>query len=369
MLLGKNCRGTQECDLTPFRGGPERRPQSNLRFAEPHVSAYKPIHRFGLFHISQDVLYGFRLIRRFLEAEGRFKFTVQLPERRIPEPLGHLTPRIHFNQVFGDFFDSLAGFFLAGLPGSAAQTIQRRLRFSPALKALDEGKAIHRNIKPIISGIVQQQEIVGSAARFHAQQPPKAGNAVIPMDQQVAGLQLVIPIKPLEGSCRNAAAFLRMWLEEIFPEYEALIPNQFSAGPKWRHQSEQAMLFPGIPQQRGQAILRGQIQKFRTALFGSKAQNRLPLVVLPPFQCLNERLPRAILLRSRRKQILERRKAPFRQIMDYFGDAHHQRFCVNTGEPLASAFHIACFAHGQTLRLRTALHILCFEGFRPKTFR
>ena len=192
------------------------------------------------FHISQDVLYGFRLIRRFLEAEGRFKFTVQLPERRIPEPLGHFTPRIHFNQVFGDFFDSLAGFFLAGLPGSAAQTIQRRLRFSPALKALDEGKAIHRNIKPIISGIVQQQEIVGSAARFHAQQPPKAGNAVIPMDQQVAGLQLVIPIKPLEGSCRNAAAFLRMWLEEIFPEYEALIPNQFSAGPKWRHQSEQA---------------------------------------------------------------------------------------------------------------------------------
>ena len=133
MLLGKNCRGTQECDLTPFRGGSERRPQSNLRFAEPHVSAYKPIHRFGLFHISQDVLYGFRLIRRFLEAEGRFKFTVQLPERRIPEPLGHLTPRIHFNQVFGDFFDSLAGFFLAGLPGSAAQTIQRRLRFSPAL--------------------------------------------------------------------------------------------------------------------------------------------------------------------------------------------------------------------------------------------
>ena len=82
------------------------------------------------------------------------------------------------------------------------------------------------------------------------------------MDQQVAGLQLIIPIKPLEGSCRNAAAFLRMWLEEIFPEYEALIPNQFSAGPKWRHQSEQAMLFPGIPQQRGQAILRGQIQNF-----------------------------------------------------------------------------------------------------------
>ena len=42
-----------------------------------------------------------------------------------------------------------------------------RLRFSPALKALDEGKAIHRNIKPIISGIVQQPP-AGSAGRTAA---------------------------------------------------------------------------------------------------------------------------------------------------------------------------------------------------------
>lgn len=326
MLLGKNCRGTQECDLTPFRGGPERRPQSNLRFAEPHVSAYKPIHRFGLFHISQDVLYGFRLIRRFLEAEGRFKFTVQLPERRIPEPLGHFTPRIHFNQVFGDFFDSLAGFFLAGLPGSAAQTIQRRLRFSPALKALDEGKAIHRNIKPIISGIVQQQEIVGSAARFHAQQPPKAGNAVIPMDQQVAGLQLVIPIKPLEGSCRNAAAFLRMWLEEIFPEYEALIPKSVQRRPEMAPPKRTGHAVPRNTAAKGTSHPERPDSKISYGSFRKQSTKSSAACRSATVSVLERASPRAILLRSRRKQILERRKAPFRQIMDSFGDAHHQRF-------------------------------------------
>ena len=118
-------------DALPRR--PERRPQSNLRFAEPHVSAYKPIHRFGL-SISARTSCMASPDQAFPRSRRTLQITVQLPERGYRNPWPPYATHT-FQSGLRRFFDSLAGFFLAGLPGSAAQTIQRRLRFSPALKA------------------------------------------------------------------------------------------------------------------------------------------------------------------------------------------------------------------------------------------
>ena len=60
-------------DAADAHDGDEGRPQRHFRFAEADVAAHQAVHRFAGRHILDDVVDGFLLIRRFIEAGIRHR--------------------------------------------------------------------------------------------------------------------------------------------------------------------------------------------------------------------------------------------------------------------------------------------------------
>ena len=74
MLLAKYRRGADERDLFAVRNRLESRSERNLRFAEPHVAAEKPVHNLVALHVGFYLGDGLKLVVGRLELEHIVEF-------------------------------------------------------------------------------------------------------------------------------------------------------------------------------------------------------------------------------------------------------------------------------------------------------
>ena len=86
----------------------------------------------------------------------------------------------------------------------SAKAIRAGLCALGTLKALDEGKPVHRQVQPVIPRVQKQQVIVFSPAKIHAVQAAKRAYAVIAVYEKIAFPQGIVPVQPLKRSARQA---------------------------------------------------------------------------------------------------------------------------------------------------------------------
>ena len=167
---------------------------------------------------------------------------VQLTRRIVAKALGHLAVGVHFHQIGGDFFNGLAGFFLARSPARAAKTVKRGFHALRTLEPLDKPHTVGRHIELVAPGIFDEQKIVGNGVHIHMVQTGKTANAVIAVHHQIAGLEIVKGIQPLEHARRNAGRFFGLGIQNILAQYQGVVPCQISALTVGRNKGKQAAL-------------------------------------------------------------------------------------------------------------------------------
>ena len=151
---------------------------------------------------------------------------VQLARRVIAEALGHLAVGIHFHKVGGDLFNGLAGLLLARSPTRAAQSVQRRFHAFRAFEPLDKPHSVGRHVEFVAPGVFDKQKVVGNSVDVHVVQTGKTANAVISVHQQVASLEIVKGIQPLENTRRNAGRLFRLGVQDILAQNQGVVPRQ-----------------------------------------------------------------------------------------------------------------------------------------------
>ena len=90
------------------------------------------------------------------------------------------------DQPVGDLADALLQPRLLGLPGPAAQPVEKPLLVAVAAQKLD---VLHRQVKPVAARVFQKQAFVRGAQGGHHLQPLVAPDPVVDMHDQVAGRQ------------------------------------------------------------------------------------------------------------------------------------------------------------------------------------
>ena len=265
MLFGKHRGGAKQHHLPPLGSGAEGCTQGNFRLAEAHVAAHEPVHGLGFVHVVKHVLNGLGLIGRFLKAKGCLKFMVQLARGIITKALGHLAVGVHFHKVGGDLFNGLAGLLLARSPARAAQPVQSGFHTFRTLEPLDKPHAVGRHIELVAPGVFDEQKIVGNGVDVHVMQPGKTANAVIAVHQQIASLEIVKGIQPLEDARRNAGRFFRLGVKDILAQNQGVVPHQIRALTEGRNKSEKAALIGRVTLRGENAILFRQLQKLCAA--------------------------------------------------------------------------------------------------------
>ena len=204
MLLGQHRGGHQNGDLLAVHHGFHGGPQGNLRFAEAHVTAEKPIHGGGGFHIPLDIGNAAKLIVGFRIGEIVFKFL--LPggiggegEALLPFPGG-----VKLNQLTGHILGGFSGFRFCFLPGVGADFVQPDVGiFTAASDIFADQIQLSGGNEQGIGALVGDLDIVLDGTvhpdLFHGNKP---ANAVIVMNHQIAGGQIGegVQLLPVGGS-------------------------------------------------------------------------------------------------------------------------------------------------------------------------
>ena len=96
-------------------------------------------------------------------------------------------------------------------------------------------------------------------------QPGKTANAVIAVHQQIASLEIVKGIQPLENARRNARRFFRLGVQDILAQNQGVVPRQIRALTEGSNKSEKAALVGRVALGRKNAVLLCQFQKLGAA--------------------------------------------------------------------------------------------------------
>ena len=245
---------------------------------------------------------------------------VQLARRVVAEALGHLAIGVHLHQIGRDLLDGLADLLLAGTPAGAAQTVQGRFRALAALEALDEPQTVHGHIEPVLPGVFHQQEVIALPALHQMMQTGEPPDAVIPVDEQVPGLEVVETVQPLEGARGGAGLLFRTRIAQ----HEHIVPDQFRTGAPGRDQGEQPALLRRIAQGRRDAFLLGQLEELGPAALRGKTQHHLTAPVLPFLQTGRQVLPRPVRRTGDGEKIREGMERTFLHVVPHGVHAHDQ---------------------------------------------
>ncbi len=171
--------------LAVDRGG-EGGAQRHLRLAEADVAADEPVHRPAGGEVVERRLNRVRLVLRFIVGKAGAEFVV--------EPLRRGEARSGPGHALGGDADEFARHFahallqarLARLPARAAEPVEfARLR----AVARQELEVLDRQEEPVAAGIVNLEAVVRRAGRLDRLQADEAPDAVVDMDDEIAGGQ------------------------------------------------------------------------------------------------------------------------------------------------------------------------------------
>ncbi len=188
MLLGKNGGRGKNRRLLPIQHAFHHRPESDLRFAEPHVSAKQAIHGHRRFHIRLDFSDTAKLIVCFRVGEIVLKFL--LPGRIRRESIAHasLPGGVQLDQLPRHILGSFSGLSLGLLPGVGADFIQPHRGFLPAADIFTHLiQGCRRDEQHVRSQIGNFYIVLHSSIHPDLLHGKKPTDAVLLVDNQVAG--------------------------------------------------------------------------------------------------------------------------------------------------------------------------------------
>ena len=174
--------------LLPRHGHHESRPQRNLRLAEADVAADQAIHRHALAQVFQHVADGVQLVVGLFIREARAEFGEQTGRRGDGLRLAQRALGGQGDQPLGHGAQPLLGLGLARLPARAPQPIQ----LSPfGIRAVTGQKVdvLDRQIQFALPGVHQLQAVVRRLLDIQRLQALVTADAVIQVDDQIAGRQ------------------------------------------------------------------------------------------------------------------------------------------------------------------------------------
>ena len=186
VLARQERRRHHDSDLLAVHGRHKGRAQSHLGLAEADIAADQAIHRTAGAEIGEDGADRGLLVVGLFVRKARGEFVVEAGLDGQSRRFAQLSLGGDLDQFTRDLADAVFHARLAHLPGGGAQPVKLDAGFfrSVARQQLD---VFHRQEKLVASRIVDFQAVVRRARRFDRAQPDKAADAVIDMDDDIAG--------------------------------------------------------------------------------------------------------------------------------------------------------------------------------------
>ena len=113
----------------------------------------------------------------------------KLPSGEKAKPGRGFSRGVEREELVGHVFERFADAGFARVPASAAKFVERRVRTFDDAVALDQVHALERNVEARVVGVAQQHEFAAAAVRFDLAQAFELADAVIDVDDEVAGFQ------------------------------------------------------------------------------------------------------------------------------------------------------------------------------------
>ena len=187
MLARQQGGGHHHRHLLAAHGPREGGAQRHLGLAEADIAADEAVHGTTGIEIGQDGVDGGGLVLGLLECEAGGELAVEAVRSLEAGRLAHEALGRDLDELAGHLQDALLHLGLAGLPGTAAETIEGNLRIFRAV-AGQKLDILHRQQQQS-AGILDLQAIVRRARRRHRLEADEPADAVIGMDHEIAGLQ------------------------------------------------------------------------------------------------------------------------------------------------------------------------------------
>ena len=186
-MLARQQRGRHhDRDLLAVHGGDEGGAQRHFGLAEADVAADEPVHRPAGGQIVVDGGNRRLLVVGLLVREAGAEFVVKPGADRKPRRLAQLPLGGDLDQFAGDFADAVFHPRLARLPRRRAEAIElgAGLLRAVARQKLD---VLDRQEQLVAAGIMDFEAVVRRAGGFDGAQPDEAADAVIDVDDEIAG--------------------------------------------------------------------------------------------------------------------------------------------------------------------------------------
>ena len=190
VLEGQDGGGREDGDLFAVGDGFERGAHGDFGLAVADVAAEQAVHGRGALHVALDVGDGGVLVGRFFEFEGVFKFALEISVGRKGEARRGLALGVKSQELVGHVFDGFAGASFASVPGGAAELVERRVVAFDDAVVLDEVHALERNVEARVVGVLEEHEFAAAAVGFDLAKAVELADAVIDVDDVIAGLEL-----------------------------------------------------------------------------------------------------------------------------------------------------------------------------------
>ena len=186
MLAREKRRRHHDRHLLAVHGGDEGGAQRHLGLAEAHVAADQAVHGPALLQVLEHGGDGGQLVFGFLVGEPGAEFIEGAIGRRQDLAGLEFARRRGLDEVLGHVADAFLEPGLLGLPGAAAQPVECDALLFRAV-AGEQLDILDGQEQPVVAGIHEEQAIVGRALHLDGLEALEAADAVIDMDDEIAG--------------------------------------------------------------------------------------------------------------------------------------------------------------------------------------
>ena len=142
------------------------------------------------FHVAFHVVDRFLLIGGFFELEGVFEFALPVGIGREGVAGGHFALGIQLEKFLGHVADGFADARLARFPDGGAEAVERGRDAAERLIFLNQVEASERDVELGVLGVAQEHEFAVRAFDRHLAQAFELADAVVHVDDEIAGLEI-----------------------------------------------------------------------------------------------------------------------------------------------------------------------------------
>ncbi len=129
------------------------------------------------------------MVNGFFELERVFKFALEIAVGGKCESLRCFSRGVEREKLVRHVFEGFAHARFARVPARAAEFVERGMRAFDDAIALHQIHALKRNIETRIVSVTEQHELAAMAVRFDLAKPFELADAMIHVNDEVAGLQ------------------------------------------------------------------------------------------------------------------------------------------------------------------------------------